>query len=218
MLDTSSTHRVDHRSTNAPAPASSSRAAGAAPSPSVERSLKVGILLVAAVSLLAGVGWDRWSQAEPASGAAGDENQASAEESWLVFRTVTVEEIEALTPGSSTDAGSIGGSRAGNVATTARASDVGSAASGSTRIFQPIAAGGSASPTTTVAESGPDARVGRRYEIRENDLLVHIARREYGSQTYARLIQAYNGIDDPRTMRPGDVIVLPDASVLDALR
>lgn len=60
--------------------------------------------------------------------------------------------------------------------------------------------------------SGTPARVtgGRTYRFRKGDSLWTVSRRLYGSAKYVRAIMEANGIEDPRRIRPGTVLRIPD--------
>lgn len=72
-----------------------------------------------------------------------------------------------------------------------------------------------AMPGTNPTSGGPGGE--RAHLVRAGDTLHSIAHREYGRPLLWRGLAAFNGIDDPRRLRSGAVVSLPDAETLEAL-
>ena len=72
---------------------------------------------------------------------------------------------------------------------------------------------GQRSPASRRNEPAP-----RAYVVRSGDTLEGISRRFYGTGRYWRLIARYNGIEDPRQLRAGRRLLLPEAAELAGIR
>ncbi len=72
------------------------------------------------------------------------------------------------------------------------------------------------SPPAASSARPPSGRLGRVIRVREGETLRTLAARELGSEELWEELAVYNGIDDPRKLRIGQKLVIPEGVALPA--